>query len=33
MILKKELSLINLDGATNDAVTYMGVAVNPYPAL
>lgn len=28
MIQKKELSLINLDGATNDDVTYMGVAFN-----
>lgn len=28
MIQKKELSLINLEGATNDDVTYMGVAFN-----
>jgi class 3 adenylate cyclase len=28
MIRKKELSLINLEGATNDDVTYMGVAFN-----
>lgn len=28
MIARKELSLINLEGATNDDVTYMGVAFN-----